>query len=235
MQIRILTKNDLEDVLDLFCECFSSDHYYQQLFANSDNISTVMQNSFRNSISFCLEKGVSVGMMDNGKLLGFALIFNYKETKDAQKEYFNEIFGVADGETLPYYEKIHRKIEINLGMLSELQQKYAHKIIEDIKNGTFELVQGRTFLQYIQEYQIKTRKQNIDAFSNMVGIHADDLLSLYTDTKKDSIDELRLENIENEADIEKVKAYYNVSAFAARMKLRKELKEYITTKQADKI
>lgn len=54
-------------------------------------------------------------MMDNGKLLGFALFFNYKETKDAQKESFNEIFGVADGEALPYYEKIHRNIEIMEG------------------------------------------------------------------------------------------------------------------------
>lgn len=52
MHLYILTKNDLEAVLDLFCECFISDHYYQQLFAGYDDISVAMRDAFRSSISF---------------------------------------------------------------------------------------------------------------------------------------------------------------------------------------
>lgn len=111
MHLHILRKNDLETVLDLFCECFISDHYYQQLFAGCDDISVAMRDAFRSSVSFCLEKGISVGIVNNGELLAFALFFDYKKTQDSRRASFNEIFGVHDGDQLPYYEKLHHEIE----------------------------------------------------------------------------------------------------------------------------
>lgn len=111
MKICTLTKTDLENVLDLFCECFSSDHYYQQLFAGCDNIPSAMRDAFRSSISFCLEKGISLGVIEDEKLIGFALLFDYKATKNTHRGAFNEIFGIHDDQPLPYYEEIHQKIE----------------------------------------------------------------------------------------------------------------------------
>lgn len=128
-----------------------------------------------------------------------------------------------------------REIESNLGMLSEIQQKYAQKIIDDIRNGKFELVEGKTFLQYIQEYQEKTIRANILTFADALGIHADDFFTLYMESGRNPVDELRLESIEKAADIEKVQVYYSASKFSARIKLHQELKEYIEKRKADQL
>ena len=110
MELRTLKSDDLEKVLDLFCECFIEDHYYQQMFRGCEDPTAAMRTAFRGSIAFCLEAGIGIGVVDEDKLIGFALLFNYKDTKNMQEAEFNCIFGAREGEKLPYYESLHHEI-----------------------------------------------------------------------------------------------------------------------------
>lgn len=127
------------------------------------------------------------------------------------------------------------EIETNLGILSEIQQRYARQILKDIKTGTLEVVEGKTFLQYIQEYQEKTIRSNIHAFADIFGIDEDEMFSLYVATRKCEVDVLRLDRLEATANKEKLKAYYNVPIFKAHVKLHQDLKEYIEGRKADNL
>ena len=127
------------------------------------------------------------------------------------------------------------EIETNLGILSEIQQRYARQILKDIKTGTLEVIEGKTFLQYIQEYQEKTIRSNIHAFADIFGIDEDEMFSLYVATRNCEVDVLRLDRLEATANKEKLKAYYNVPIFKAHVKLHQDLKEYIEGRKADNL
>ncbi len=127
------------------------------------------------------------------------------------------------------------EIEENLGILSEVQQRYAYQILEDIKKGIFEIKESKTFLQYIQEYQENVIRSNIHLFSENVGIDECMMFDLYTATENHDVDVLKLEQLENTASIEKLKSYYNISLFKARAKFHKDLKSYIEDRKADLI
>ena len=127
-----------------------------------------------------------------------------------------------------------REIEANLGMLSEIQQKYARMILEDIKKGVLEVIEGKTFLQYIQEYQEKTIRSNIHDFAAKIGIDETMLFELYITTGNREVDQLKLDKLEKTTTSERLKAYYNLSsALKAWGMLHSELEEYIKERKAD--
>ena len=125
------------------------------------------------------------------------------------------------------------EIESNLGILSEVQQGYAHKILEEIKKGTLDIVERKTFMQYIQEYQERNIRSNIHTYAENFGINEDELLELYVATGGREIDSLRLEKLEKTADEERLKVYYNSSLFRARTKLHQDIKTFIEERKAD--
>ena len=127
------------------------------------------------------------------------------------------------------------EIETNLGILSEIQQKYARKILEDIKKGILEIVDGKTFLQYIQEYQEKVIRTNIHEFAEDFSIDEEELFNLYVSTGKQAVDVLWLDRLEDTADSDRLQAYYNTSVFQARIKFHKDIKDYIETRRADEL
>ena len=131
-------------------------------------------------------------------------------------------------------DAIH-EMKSNLGMLSEVQQRYARQILDDIKNESLEIVDGKTFLQYIQEYQEKTIRSNIHIFAENTGVDEAEMLALYIASGSQTIDSLWLERVETTADAERLKTYYNMSSFKARIKLHQDLKEYIEERKADAV
>ena len=128
------------------------------------------------------------------------------------------------------------ELESNLGLLSELQQQYARKIIDDIRKGKFEPEAGKTFREYISEYQEKTIRANIHTISENTGLNEEDLFKLYVDTGNGYVDELRMKNLENTVDDNKLLEYYpNTSLLKAKIMLHAELKDYIENRKADSI
>lgn len=112
MRITNLNAADIDSVIDLFCECFSEDHYYLQLLKDFEDKKGAMRTLFRDGIENCVNDGRSIGVEDHGKLVAFALLFDYKKTKQNSPREFYKIFGAeeTDGD-LPYSESIHKTIE----------------------------------------------------------------------------------------------------------------------------
>lgn len=109
MELITLQKNNIEAVLDLFCESFEEDSYYRHLFQDKKTRKIEMRNAFRNSISFCVEQGTSLGIFDQKQLIAFILCFDYKKTLNDNPIIFKEIFAGINyvGEKLPYADSIH--------------------------------------------------------------------------------------------------------------------------------
>lgn len=126
------------------------------------------------------------------------------------------------------------EIRNSLGVLSEIQQRYAQKILDDILTGTLELVEDKSFMQYIQEYQERAIRAGVHKFAQNVGINEEELFSLYVQTGHNEVDQLRLERLEESADPAKLKEFYGCSVFKARVKLHQDLKAYIEERKADK-
>ena len=110
MEFRFLCRDDLEDVLDLFCVCFADDTYYAALFADVSDRRAAMRASFRDGISFCLDGASSIGVREGGRLIGFALVFDYGQVRTQRRDVFNHLFGIREGEPLPYEDSLHRVI-----------------------------------------------------------------------------------------------------------------------------
>ena len=125
------------------------------------------------------------------------------------------------------------EMEANLGVLSEVQQRYARQILKDIKDESLEVVEGKTFLQYIQEYQERAICSSIHAFAANVGIDESEMYALYVSAGAHSVDILRLEHLEKTADPEKLKDHYGGTVFKARIKLHQDIKDYIEGRKAD--
>lgn len=127
-----------------------------------------------------------------------------------------------------------REMEENLGILPENLQKYARKVLYDVKRGALYIVRGKTFMEYVYEYQDKQIREAVNKCAEKTGVYAPDLYELYVRTTK-TVDDLQLERLENTVDTEKLKAYYGTSLFKARVKLHQELKDFIENRKADEM
>ncbi len=127
------------------------------------------------------------------------------------------------------------EMESHLGILSEIQQRYARQVIADVKAKKLNIIHGKTFLQYIQEYQEKARRSAIHAFAANLGIDEAEMFELYTMTDRNGIDMLKLDHLEKTADEALIKTHYKASAFKARIQLHQDLKEYIEERKADTV
>ncbi len=113
--IERLKISDLEQTLDLFCECFAEDHFYARSFPDKNTRAEAMRIAFRFSIEYCLAGGFCYGIRENEKLIAFLLMFDYWKTQKKDPAVFREIFtGSASGKFL-YEEALHGTIEKELG------------------------------------------------------------------------------------------------------------------------
>lgn len=125
------------------------------------------------------------------------------------------------------------EIRKNLGMLSEIQQKYAKQVLEDIENGTLIVEPDKLFMSYIQEYMEKAQYKAIMEYAANTGLDTILFYEIYKDSVKNVPDSLKLEKLEKTADADKLKAYYNSSLLKARIQLHSDLKMYFEERKAD--
>ena len=157
MNFDILRENELESVLDLFCECFSKDSYYKKLFSPLEDFTKAMRDSFQKSILYCLERGFCIGIKDDCKLIAFLICFDYAEAKN-NKLFFDDVFAMNLNNNEHVYDDFHYKIDklegktiyilsiavsyqyrrcgIASGLLDWIIVRYAHcNIVSDISNN----------------------------------------------------------------------------------------------------
>ena len=122
-------------------------------------------------------------------------------------------------------------IKKNIGVLPVRKQKYALQVLEDVKSGALLVEEGRTFMEYIEEYASKATRMAIELFTSNFGISADEFFAIYSSVG-DFI--IALSNLEQTADMDRVKNYFNVtSIMKAKALLHDALYTYIKEQKAD--
>lgn len=123
------------------------------------------------------------------------------------------------------------EIKKNIGFLPARKQKYALQVLEDVKAGSLLVEEGRTFMEYIEEYASRAIRNAIEVFTSNFGISAYDFFDIYTSVGDFMI---ALSNLEQTADMDKVKTYFNVtSSMKAKALLHDALYTYIKEQKAD--
>ena len=126
-----------------------------------------------------------------------------------------------------------KEIKKNLGMLTEIQQRYAKIVLSDIENGILIVKKGKKFMDYIQEYMERIQREKIKNYADQVGLNPDRLFDLYREYTSGEVDPLKFERLKQSVDIERLKKYYNCVEFKARIRFHVELKKYIEERKAD--
>ena len=119
--------------------------------------------------------------------------------------------------------------------LNQEEQKYANIFLHDLQRGDVFLKEGKTFRDYITDYQFKAKNDQIHRFADVLGLDEEKLRTMM-DLKltESTIDEFgRLEVLKATKDKDKVKAYFQkkegveISKARANIKADKLIREFI--------
>ena len=65
MEIKVLTSTEINELTNLYKECFKNDHYFRDFFETED-VTDIIETKFKPIFDFVLSKGNSYGLYDNG-------------------------------------------------------------------------------------------------------------------------------------------------------------------------
>lgn len=163
-----------------------------------------------------------------------------KIDEDYLESHFKKVIPIISSDDVDDIKKDEAiaEFESQLPKLSAINQKYAKIIISDIRNGILMVEEDKTLMQYIQEYIENDLNKTISDKANIFGLDEKLLKEIYlTSTNERELNEhSRFERLLNCADYTKVINYFTekeknqCTMFAARMKLDKDLKEFILGK-----
>lgn len=129
-------------------------------------------------------------------------------------------------------DTIIKDIKDHIAILPVNLQKYALSVLEDVKAGRLEAESGKTFMAYILEYQQAAIRRAVDQEADKFGLDKQALYDLYIASQSADVDQLKLGELEDTADIAKVMAVFGVGKFSARTKLHSELSAFIEERKA---
>lgn len=114
------------------------------------------------------------------------------DTAKIDADYLNEKFQKwvqklqDDGKESKLSEEMYKEIHSNFAILNQEEQKIAEMIMFDIKNGTIFVEKGKSFRDYLNEYQVRLKKKEIDKIANAFGCDKE-LLSQIVNSKPTEI------------------------------------------------
>ncbi len=174
---------------------------------------------------------------------GFELPTNLStiEMDKIDAEYLEEQFRIVTLKDISIQEEqlirqanAIKEIKKNIGVLPARKQKFARQVLDDVRGGILIVEEGKTFLNYIQEYSERVIKRTIERFVMNFGIDANVFYDLYMDTTEGEVDTIKLEAIEKTVDANKAKNYFGTkNMLSMRGKLHTELKTFIEERKAE--
>jgi len=119
--------------------------------------------------------------------------------------------------------------------LTQEEQKYANIFIHDVQSGNVEIEDGKSFRDYITEYQFRAKNEQVRQLANALGIDIPKLKNLMNvDITEANINEYgRFDDLKKTVDSDKAKAYFealegtSIPAFRLSIKIEKLLKDFI--------
>ncbi|MEI6131968.1 MAG: HsdR family type I site-specific deoxyribonuclease [Bacillota bacterium] len=119
--------------------------------------------------------------------------------------------------------------------LTQEEQKYANIFIHDVQRGSAEIEDGKSFRDYITEYQYRAKNEQVRQLANALGIVIPKLKNIMTfNVTEANINEYgRFDDLMKTVDRDKAKAYFEslqvttIPAFQLSIKIEKLLKDFI--------
>lgn len=119
--------------------------------------------------------------------------------------------------------------------LTQEEQKYANLFIRDVQNGVANLESGKTFREYITEYEFNTKNDQIKKISTLLGLDESKLRKLMaTGLNEVNINEYgRFDELKNTVDKNKAKEYFeknegaSIPAFKINIRVHNLLQKFI--------
>lgn len=168
---------------------------YQELFENNMPSDPSTGNIPFDIDSTCIE-------INTDKIDADYLNNNFKKYFKIIQEYGKDA-SLADD----MYKEIHK----SFATLNQDEQKTAEKIIFDIQNGTLYVDDDKTFRDYLNEYQINAKNDQIHKFATTIGYNEELLRKLVYErpTKSKNLNEFgRLDPLKNSLNVQIASAYF---------------------------
>ncbi len=134
------------------------------------------------------------------------------DTGRIDTDYMNANFSkwlkaIANNESTDALEsELHR----SFASLSQEEQKYADLILHDVQSGDIEIEKGKTFRDYLNDYQCRAKNERIIKLVDALGIDPGKLNTLMTaNVSGDNLNEHgRFDALKNTVDKEKARSYF---------------------------
>lgn len=163
------------------------------------------------------------------------------ETGRIDNDYMNNNFEKylrvldLEGATKEEIEATLNELHKSFATLTQEEQKYANIFLNDVQRGQVSLEPGKTFRDYISEYQITAKDQQVITLCELLGLDKDKLVTLMQAT--DFADKPnvggRFDALKDTVDKSKAKAYFEsiegktIPAFKLNIRIQKLLEEFI--------
>jgi type I restriction enzyme R subunit len=157
-------------------------------------------------------------------------------TEDIDTNYMNSKFKKYLKEiNLSNAEEALNELHKTFAMLSQEEQKYAYQFIMDIQSGSITVDETKSFRDYITEYQINAKNDQIHRFAEVFGLNEALLRKFMKSnvTPEDINAYGKFDELENSADKLKTKKYFesmdgvSIPPFKAIIKLDSYLRKFI--------
>lgn len=164
------------------------------------------------------------------------------DTDKIDSDYMNSRFtkylkALYEGEKAVSVEQALNELHKSFAALTHDEQKIANIFLHDVQRGDVKLIEGKTFRDYITEYQFKAKEGEIYEVISSLGLDEPMLRKILSaHVTENNIDEFgRFGELLNSVDSAKAKQYFEkkegqtIPAFKVKVKTDKLLREFILT------
>lgn len=111
-------------------------------------------------------------------------------------------------------EAVKNDLHKSFALLSQEEQKYANIFLHDIQSGNIKLELGKTFRDYVTEYQSQAKNDKIHCFASLLGLDEEQLRNMVAlNLNEKNINEFgRLDDLKKTIDMAKAKLFMEALA-----------------------
>ena len=111
-------------------------------------------------------------------------------------------------------EAVKNDLHKSFALLSQEEQKYANIFLHDIQSGNIKLEIGKTFRDYVTEYQSQAKNDKIHRFASLLGLDEEQLRNMVAlNLNEKNINEFgRLDDLKKTIDMAKAKLFMEALA-----------------------
>ena len=139
--------------------------------------------------------------------------------------------NIDEGEMRKTLDELHK----SFAMLTQEEQKYANIFLHDVESGNVRMESGKTFREYITEYQFKAKNDQIHRIVEVLGVDEKKLRKLMAaNVTEANINEFgRFDDLKASVDNAKAKEYFEnlgkvkIPAFKVNIKVHNLLQDFI--------